>query len=339
MAADWSTQEWLDDVRQWLSDVLTRVHGTGVIEMAHHSVRPWSTVWTVSCNGFSYWFKANVQAHLHEGSVQSALADLSPEHVDAPLAVEPSRGWILSRDGGPILLQSSAESRGIELDSLTTMLVDYARFQRQTLHHRERLVSLGVHEAPPQDAPEIARAQATYLRALPAKDPRRISDDQYDRVISALPMLGQAAKTLAAGAVPLALDQGDLWPGNVILPSDASGCRFLDFADASWGHPFASLVMLAAECVYGWRIPQPAGEIDLRDNRVRKVFGTYLRQWTDFAPAEELWDLARCALQTAPVNRTAAWIRNLDGAMPADLAEYGDKPWAWLEDVAKPVLL
>ncbi len=338
-AAAWGTPDWLDEVRQWITGELTRVDPAPVGQLTQHAVQPWSTVWTVECGGSRYWFKANDEGREREGAVHAAVASLAPAYVDAPIAVDPSRGWILTRDGGPTLLELPAATRGVDIGSLVSMLADYARLQRRTAPHREVLRAAGVRAAPSQEAPEVARGQASYLRNLPADDPRRISDEQYARVLSALPALRQAAKALAAGPVPPALDQCDLWPGNVFRPVEAKTYRFFDFADAAWGHPFGSLVMLATECVFRWQVPQPEHAIDLRDDRIREVFDSYLRRWTDLAPLEELRELAGYALQTAALNRAAAWLRNLANAGPADLARYAGMPWAWLEDAAKPVLL
>lgn len=57
------------------------------------------------------------------------------------------------------------------------------------------------------------------------------------------------------------------------------------------------------------------------------------------APLGELRTLAECALRIAPLHRSAVWLCILDGAGPAALAAHGRTPWAWLEDVARPVLL
>jgi hypothetical protein len=340
VSVEWGTQVWLDEVRQLISDALSLGDLTTMNEMPRHSIQPWSTVWTVDWCGVRYWFKANSQGREREGTVQAIVADLAPEYVDAPIAVDPWRGWILTRDGGPIMLDRPGQVRGVEIDSLVPMLADYARLQRRTLRHRGVLASAGVELTPAHDAAAAARAHADYLRGLPADDPRRINDEQYVRVLSALPALQDAARTLMAGPVPSTLDQCDLWPGNILCPPAGGGhYRFFDFADAGWGHPFGSLVMLATECVFRWQVPQPEDAIDLRDPRIREVFDAYLRQWTDFAPVEQLRELAKYALQTSALNRSAAWLRNLNNATADDLAQYGTMPWAWLEDATKPVLL
>ena len=338
MAEKWGTTAWLGEARNWASGALSGVGVTEVGKLEPHSMQPWSAVWRVDCGESRYWFKVNARAYW-EGMVQSAMAGLAPEYVHAPVAEERSHGWILTRDGGPLLRTVLENAGSVRVDAFAPAVADYARLQRRTLGQRDLFASAGVLEAPAAVPEVAAKAQASYLASLPRNDPRRITSDQYDSVMAALPALREAGKVLAEGPVPMALDHGDLWPGNMCCPVDGGGFRFFDFADASWGHPFGSLAMMVVECVYRWEVPQPTDAVNLREERTREVIDIYLREWTDFAPIEEVRELAGHALRVAPLNRTAAWIRNLEDAGPDDLERYGRMPWVWLEDVTKPVLV
>ncbi|HZB47830.1 MAG TPA: hypothetical protein VE547_01940 [Mycobacteriales bacterium] len=332
----WGTAPWVAAVEAWLAGV----PGSDGRLLVHRETRPWSTVWTV---GEDRWFKENCPSHRREATVHAAVAELAPDHVDAPVAVQPERGWLLTRDGGTTLLDSApGGTRGVEVATLTALLRDYAALQRRTVGHRDELVAAGLPVADPRDAAELAAAQADRLASLPATDPRHLPAAQRDRVRAALPALAAAGRELAAGPVPAAFDQADLFPRNVFLPRPGGPYRFFDFADAVWAHPFGSLVMLVVECLHRWRIP--AGDtVDCRDPRVRAVLDAYLGCWTDLAPLPELRRLAECALRIAPLHRSAAWLGILDDAAAAGddaaLARHGRTPWAWLEDVTRPVRL
>lgn len=308
-------------------------------DLVTYATQPWSTVWTVRGGGERFWLKSSVACYAREGELQTVLARLAPDQVDMPVAVEPTLGWFLTRDGGTTLLRSRPDIRTFEVDTLVSVLTDYARLQRATLGAKAELLRAGLPEFEVLAAATTASSQAERLRTLPDDDPRRLPDEHVERVLAALPALEEASRALAEGPVPAALDHGDLWPGNVFPPCSTRGYRFFDFADATWGHPFTSLVMLAAECVYQWRIPQPQNAIELRDERVRAVFDAYLTPWTDFAALDSLRELLSYALRVAPVLRTAAWLRNLETATGPDLASHAGMAWAWLEDVTKPVLL
>lgn len=177
------------------------------------------------------------------------------------------------------------------------------------------------------------------MASLPASDPRHLTAEQRETVLAALPALGEAAAALRDGPVPLAVDQCDLFPRNIFLPRAAGApYRFFDFAEASWSHPFGSLVMLVWECLHRWKIELPGDVVDCRDDRIREVFDAYLGCWADLAPIGELRVLAERALRLAPLHRSEVWLR-VDESDDDAIQEHGGTPWAWLQDVAKRVLL
>lgn len=272
--------------------------------------------------------------------MHAALARLVPDYVDAPVAVEPARGWLLTREGGTPLNHCSPNGAGdVGLATLTAVVRDYAALQRGTVGRGDQLVSAGLRVAHPVDAAELAATQAEQLAVLRAGDPRRLTADERDSVLASLPALEQAGRVLTGGAVPLAFDQSDLFPRNVFLRRLGGPYRFFDFADAVWAHPFGSLLMLVAGCLRWWRISARAGVVDCRDARVRALVDAYLGCWIDMAPIDELRRLGECALRIAPLHRTAAWPGILQDADDEALAAHGRTPWSWLEDVTKPVLL
>ena len=316
----WGSVAWVGEVEGWIAEVLGRPR-----RIEHHRTRPWATVWTAG----DLWFKENCPSHRAEAAVHAAVARLAPGHVDPPVAGEPGRGRLLTRDGGPT-----------PEDSATSfpLLRDYAALQRRTVGHRDELVAAGLRVADPRDAADLAAAQAERLAAYPTDDPRHLTAEQRDAVLAAGPALAAAGRELAAGPVPLAFDQADLAPRNVFAPRAGGPYRFFDLADAVWAHPFGSLVMPVADCLRRWRIP--AGpDLDCRDPRVRAVLDAYLACWTDLAPLPELRRLAGCALRIAPLHRTAAWLGILADADDEAIARHGRTPWAWLEDVTKPVMM
>jgi hypothetical protein len=331
---EWGSPAWVSEVESWIGEV------TGVaVTVAHRETRPWSTLWTASTDSGTLWFKENCTPHRSEARLHAEIAALAPDHVDAPVAVEPARGWLLTKDGGTTMMDSApGGSRGVEAPALVALLRDYATLQRLTIPHRNRLVAAGLRDASPLDAAKVAREQAKELAAYPDDDPRHLPADGYDRVMDALPALSEAGASLAAGAVPLAFDQADLFPRNVFLPRPGGPYRFFDLADAVWAHPFGSLVMIMVECLHRWDIPAD-DVIDCRDERVAAVLDAYLDCWTDLAPLPDLRRLAEYALRIAPLHRVAAWRRILRDADATTVSKHGRTPWAWLEDVTRPVRL
>ena len=252
----WGSRDWIgEEVEGWIGEVVGQR-----CRLVHRETRPWSTLWTVSTGAETLWFKANCPAQPSEAGVHAALARLVPDYVDAPVAVEPARGWLLTREGGTPLNHCSPNGTGdVGLATLTAVVRDYAALQRGTVGCGDQLVSAGLRVAHPVDAAELAASQAEQLAMLRAGDPRRLTADERDSVLASLPALEKAGRVLTGGAVPLAFDQSDLFPRNVFSRRLGGPYRFFDFADAVWAHPFGSLLMLVAGCLRWWRISATVG--------------------------------------------------------------------------------
>jgi hypothetical protein len=318
----------------WASHVLRRagvpVQGAPTV----HATRLWSTVWTLPTNAGTFWLKAGRPG---DGGVEQALAALVPELVDEPMAAEPARGWLLTRDGGTTMDAYLSTRQEIEPDDVCRMIRDYAMLQRGVLEHRSMLARAGIPITDPARAGDLARAQADYLAGLPEQDPRHLRAVDHKCVLVATSALAAAGQALVAGPLPMGLDHGDLATRNVFMPRSGGRYRFFDFSDARWAHPFESLTMLLWEFVRRWRITMPAGVLDTREPRIRAILNAYLSCWTDFASMDELRPLAAHALRLAPLHRAAVWLRTLADADVEALGEHGRTPWAWLQDVVHPV--
>jgi hypothetical protein len=118
--------------------------------LVHRETRRWSTVWTVPTEAGTLWFKENCPAHRGEARVHAALARVVPAYVDAPVAAQAKRGWLLTRDGGVTLLDSTpGGTRGVEVAALIALVRDYAAVQRRTVARRDELVAAGLRVADP----------------------------------------------------------------------------------------------------------------------------------------------------------------------------------------------
>jgi hypothetical protein len=324
------------DPLTWARDALRAV-GVAVrgVPVAR-AVNVWSSVWALRTDAGTYWLKAGRPG---EGHAERILASLAADLVLAPLATEPVRGWLLAPDGGTTMETYLSGREDLDPEWMCRLVRDYADLQRSTFEHRPVLESAGIPVADPLLAAEVARAQADCLARFPEGDPRHLPAADHQRVVEATPRLLAAGTALVRGPVPLGLDHGDLATRNVFLPRTGGRHRFFDFSDARWAHPFESMAMLLWECVRRWRIVMPADVIDLRDTRIRTVLDAYLSCWSELAAGEELRDLAGHALRLAPLHRSGVWLRTLAAAETAAVTRHGRTPWAWLQDVTKPVLL
>ena len=83
--------------------------------------------------------KANAREFALEAALLVLLARCAPGHVLEPIAADPARGWFITADGGPILLDSgpAAETDWVAL------LTGYATLQRTVAPHHDQLLRWG----------------------------------------------------------------------------------------------------------------------------------------------------------------------------------------------------
>lgn len=98
-----ATEGWRAAATGWVEDRLASVGRkvTGVIEQPR--IRPWSTQLVVPTDRGTVWFKANCPAMAFEPGLHALLAELEPGEVDAPLAIDADRGWMMTADRGKTL--------------------------------------------------------------------------------------------------------------------------------------------------------------------------------------------------------------------------------------------
>lgn len=331
-------ETWKARVTEWIEqqDCAHRLP----VQMEHYRTEAWSSVWRVQTAGAAWWFKENTSANPGEGAVQAVLARLAPGHVMAPLAWDVDRGWLLTSDGGTTLMDSAPERRGVDLDTVPMLLVDYAHLQRLTLGHRDELVGAGLPDADVRGTVERARSVVAEMAAHPVGDPRHLTGAQVEAILGSMEGLNASVETLRSGPVPMAFDHNDLFPRNVYRPIGAGEpYRFFDFAESVWAHPFGSLVMFQWELRHQWGIESQEHEpVDCRDPRIRQVFDAYLAQWQDLTDLATLRSLLGHALRIAPLHRAWVWLRVLEQA-PEAVARHGGTPRAWITDLSRPVLV
>ena len=321
----WATEAWRDEATAW-SDGVLRAHGisrTGAVEQPR--LRTWSTALTVPTDAGRFWFKVNCPGLAAEAAVVALLADLAPDHVVAPLGVDPDRGWMLTPDHGRTLREAGRNDEA----TWTRVVAEYADLQRRTVAHGPALRSAGLPALEPQDVATYVDRQLAMLAALPEGHPRYVDPAVLARVAAVLPRVEKLGAALAAGPVPLALDHNDLHDNNTFVPTGAeTTLRFFDFGDALWAHPFGSMLIVLNV------VTDPDG-LDLDDAAVTRLLDAYLERWSDLAPLEELREQLDAALVLGRVNRYLSWDRSFAGAPAEALGENAGSPRMWLELLAE----
>jgi aminoglycoside phosphotransferase (APT) family kinase protein len=285
-------------------------------------------VWELSCvlraptTAGDVWFKTNIASPLfvNEGVVMRALAELFPDRVPAPLAVDSERGWmVLAGFGGRVGWDAS-------LEAVEEVARSFARMQVEAAGHVDRLLAAGCHD---RRLDRLAARAAAWLPEvgadgrLPAMDAATwLSGDEAAALAAAVPRIHACCQELAGLAVPPSLVHGDLHLGNVA--EGPRGPLLFDWTDACVAHPFLDLAT----------IRRGTGEVDVAEAELRaRLRAAYLPAWSSFEAPERLaraWELA------APLGalHQAISYRSLIASLqpPIDLHMSQSTAW-WLRQV------
>ena len=316
----WTTSGWRDEAYAWIEQILRErgLSRTGEIEQPR--LRFWATQLTVPTDVGLLWFKENCPGQAYEARLVGVLVELVPDHVVAPIAVEPDRGWLLSPDAGPTLRAMASEA----LDLWERLAADWADLQRRVADHADRLIAAGIPSVPPLDMAALVAERVDELAALPDDDPAHLDAGDAARLRFGLPTIARWAEQVVATGLPMTLDHNDLHSANAFAPRPGEErLRFFDFGDSVVGNPFSSLLVplnvLAHELSTGEDDP-----------RLRRVVDAYLEVWSDLADPATMRAAVDPARQLGRINRSECWRRVLRSADAAERTEWGDSPTFWL---------
>ncbi|NJM08946.1 hypothetical protein HC891_26245 [Candidatus Gracilibacteria bacterium] len=207
----WYRPGWYQEAAAWIAARLTAasIEVVGSIEQ----VRSWqrsAILRVASAEGFVY-FKAVPRFFAHEPRLTHALSAADPDHFPRPLAVDSRLGWLLMRDFGGTTLD--------KIDSLPTWeaaLRDFAQVQIDSISHLSLLQKMGIAT---RSIEQLRRYSVDLFAdreaALPGS-PAGLSDADRATLGTLQPRIGALLNDLASYRIPLTLEHGDFWPGQVI---------------------------------------------------------------------------------------------------------------------------
>jgi hypothetical protein len=331
--AEWTSSTFHDEVRSWVAAVLAPLEVRLTGEWSQPHARLWSSAIRLGTSDGPVWFKVNAPGTRQEPGLLSVLAACVPSLAPQLLAVDLGRGWSLTRDAGPVLRAVTAPAEAWPL--WEELVRRYAEAQAMLAAHREQVLAAGVRALPATSVPARARTLMAELSRLP-EDDGGLSRDQQARLTAALPALDGWCAELAASAVPDSVQHDDLHAGNVCWPGAVAGregrlaaasARVIDWGDASWGCPLATMLTTMRSLAYHAGLGEDAGA-------VLRVRDAYLEAFTVHASRAELLHLLDLARRVGCVSKALSWRAGTQGAPVEVLRSLEFPVREWLLELA-----
>ncbi|HYL40566.1 MAG TPA: phosphotransferase [Candidatus Binatus sp.] len=193
-----------------------------------HKERAWATTLRVTVGRDTVWFKACQPVQAFEPRLTADLAERWPDRLPRVLAVDDARGWLLTADAG-VAVGSLGNSPEIWLRALPR----YAELQVGETPRAADHLAHGVPDL------RLERLSAELAGLVASDVPLRPRD--ANRLRRFEPRFGELCGDLRAAGVGETVQHDDLHLNGLFVRGDE--LRFLDWGDASIGHPFFSLVV------------------------------------------------------------------------------------------------
>lgn len=276
--ARWEQPGWVRTVDAWIRQQLQQLGtpATGPLEQ----VKQWclSAILRIpTTEGWVYCKAANgSKLMVNEAVLTQRLAQLFPATMPQPLALEPTRDWLLLADFGAEI------GWGAAIETREAALIAFAELQIASAAQVNELLTAGCIDR------RLSKLAAEIVPLV--NDPLALAlltPEQQQRVLKLAPRLTELCEQMATYHVPATLVHGDLHMSNIARRG--TGFVFFDWSDACVAHPFLDMIAILHE-------KDIALQTRLRD--------AYLAAWTPYeSPARllALWQLAYpiCALHQA----------------------------------------
>ena len=307
LPARWASARWRAGLEAWLLPALADAGLTVTGPLEQWRTRFWSTVLHVDTDAGRVWVKENAPSQAFEARLVATVERLAPARMPPVVAVEPGRGWLVTRDVGTPL-------RGrddVPDEAWAELASAWAGLQHDLAPHADALLGTGLSAFPEPGVTDWAAALADELGRLQGDDPRALTDEERRHVDAGLPLVEEAAAVLTASGLPASLQHNDLHLGNAFHAPGAP-MQFIDLGDAVWAHP------LTAFRIPAWVLSARRG--DRADALVRRVVDAALEPWTDRVPLADLRALLPAADRLSCLHRALSWRRLVED-VPLDVVE------------------
>ena len=259
----WDSPGWHKAALNWLEANLPPSHEGKPWQASQ--IRSWSisSVWRVTSAGTHLYFKASPRYFASEVAVTLDVARRFPNASPSIVAAQPEKGWMLMQDLGDVTL-SKVDSAEMWHETMKTI----AMVQHGYVRKFREMERLGIERRTTEGIVE------TLVKWIddPAGVGIRMFREENEAALSRLrPDVGRIesmARSLRELEIPPTLEHGDLDATNVFIRNGSP--VLMDWSDACTSHPFFTPLTPA------------------QARRHPELVDTYLNEWTDYAPIEDL---------------------------------------------------
>lgn len=293
----WSNPGWFAQMKD---EFTNRLEELGFPEAdSIEQVRTWerSSVLRAKIGEEYLYLKSVPNMFAYEPNVAYWLSKKFPRHA-APVI-----GHYYNEDLGHYMIMPHYDGRWLDqvqdLHHWEKVIVGYAFLQKSLVRHVPQLTEFGVIRRDIEHlAVDAAKMIADVDMLQTGKKP--LSDQEIQGLRSALPAIRSACEQLCRFSVPLSLDHGDLWSGQVVIQKDISEPTYLinDWSDCSITHPFFSIPFFLEDA-----------EVELPSfpNAREYLWGAYARQWSEFEGENNLRNIVKLARLLGPVHNAVVY--------------------------------
>lgn len=258
----WFSPDWREGMERWVRNKLR----TERIDF--QQIRSWerSVLFKIITGEENYYFKAVPKIFRHEVNVSTFLWEAGIKYIPAVIAADDSEGWLLIKE-----IQRELLGRAGKEQDWRDALLALAGVQKLSVKEAGRLREAGIPVRPL--ASVVISGLRTAVESL-LKD-GTISDGQFSRLAESTSEANLICSMLQTPLVPLSLEHGDFFGGNVILEEGLP--IIYDWSDSSLSHPFLSVTVFLNE----------AAEL-FSEEFADELLEAYLSCWAEWGLEEDL---------------------------------------------------
>jgi hypothetical protein len=276
---------WLRTVTEWVAAQAAAI-GLSLSGAFHQfNASPTFSLIRFETDGPALWFKAVGEPNLREYPITVILAKLFPAFVPRVIATNLDwSAWLTSEAEG------THPDEGSELQTWITIAKSLAELQLASFGQSHHLTAAGCQDVRPSSLLKLVDPFLDLMTGLMQQQSKASPEPLSRQELRTLgAQLQEMLSHFSASAIPSALGQLDLNPGNILIGKRQ--CVFLDWAQACAGHPFIT-------CQYLIEHIRRLGSAD--HSWETALTSSYVGAWRTFIDPEEISaDVAASALLAA----------------------------------------